>query len=58
VQKIETAVRTLTEDPDYQAQAKKLQVALFYQDAATTKSFWQNIDKTFGPIVATYRAQQ
>lgn len=58
VDRIEAAIKALTEDPAYQAEAEGLQVGLFFQDTETTQTFWNDIDATFGPLVANFRAQQ
>jgi tripartite-type tricarboxylate transporter receptor subunit TctC len=58
VEKLEAAVQALVADPAYQAKAHDLQVALFFQDQAKTTQFWKDTDATFGPLVATFRAQQ
>lgn len=54
---LESTIAELTNDPEYRSRAQELQVSLFYQDAETTKAFWQSIEEDFGPLVEQFRSQ-
>lgn len=58
VERVEGAVKTLSEDPQYQKGAADRSINISFGTAEQADALWQNIDEVFTPIVKKFREAQ
>lgn len=58
VDRLEAAVKALSEDPQYQKSAAERSINLSFGTAEQASALWQSVDEVFTPIVKTFRGVQ